>query len=765
MADQSMVEKGKEDTSAIRRKTLFVRNLPFTTTDKQLEDAFGNYGPIKRCFVVKDRDKSKGCRGFGYVVFAISEDAAKALDTEIVVGGRKVSVSLADKKPRQRDNYKPKNAVDEEATSENKDENIEVPAVDDKKVVKETKTTKKHMEGEQEEARRTIIISKLPDKFTKTKLKLLCSKHGKVQKIQHPAPNKSKDTSIVTFKSVKGAVRAFQKINGSKIDENILYSCLLTKEGKQPSRKVLDKSRLIVRNIAYKCKEDDLSNAFSKYGTITKIELPSKMDEKGRKRMMGFAFLQFIRSEDANSALKALNKTQLLGRPMIIDWAVPKEEFLAKIEEEELVELFSKFGPVDDCKLVVDRETGHSRGTAFVKFKDVSSTDAAVSASEDTDSKEEGIKFNGRRLFIVKAVTRGKVKEIEKEKKDAKKEPKDKRNVALATEGVIFPNSEAAKELSEADMKKREKAWADKKAKLKNQNYFVSKTRLSIRNLPLSTTENELKKAFSNAVNKKGIRIKKVLIMRNKERVDQTGTFRSLGYGFMELDTHEHALAMLRATNNNPSVFEDNRRLIVEFSVENKAALDVQEKRRERQKHKAVSARNDDSESAGGEKFKGGEGRTEGQAAGQQKFQGKGNKEKNWKDRKNIGNKKKRFEKRENDVSFGGLGVKPKENKKSTSAAEREVRGGKGKSGNEKAKTEKKRFVSSNEGKHQGGSRKRKGQPDADNEMISGKGKKEKKRRTDFEEQKFSSLVNKYKEKLFGGHDSLKKASAKRWFE
>ena len=58
------------------------------------------------------KDKSKGCRGFGYVVFAISEDAAKALNTEIVVGGRKVSVSLADKKPRQRDNYKPKNAVD-----------------------------------------------------------------------------------------------------------------------------------------------------------------------------------------------------------------------------------------------------------------------------------------------------------------------------------------------------------------------------------------------------------------------------------------------------------------------------------------------------------------------------------------------------------------------------------------------------------------------------------------------------------------------------
>ncbi len=35
--------------------TLFVRNLPFTTTDSELESIFGDVGPIRRCFVVKDK--------------------------------------------------------------------------------------------------------------------------------------------------------------------------------------------------------------------------------------------------------------------------------------------------------------------------------------------------------------------------------------------------------------------------------------------------------------------------------------------------------------------------------------------------------------------------------------------------------------------------------------------------------------------------------------------------------------------------------------
>merc|ERR1712226_1617179 len=54
------------------------------------------------------------------------------------------------------------------------------------------------------------------------------------------------------------------------------------------------------------------------------------------------------------------------------------------------------------------------------------------------------------------------------------------------------------------------------------------------------------------------------------------------GYGFIELDTHEDALALLRATNNNPKIFGEARRPIVEFSVENAKALKILELKKKR---------------------------------------------------------------------------------------------------------------------------------------------------------------------------------------
>lgn len=50
-----------------------------------------------------------------------------------------------------------------------------------------------------------------------------------------------------------------------------------------------------------------------------------------------------------------------------------------------------------------------------------------------------------------------------------------------------------AKDLSKADMTKRSKAYAEKKAKLANPNFYVSKTRLCVRNLPTSVDEGRLK--------------------------------------------------------------------------------------------------------------------------------------------------------------------------------------------------------------------------------------------------------------------------------
>lgn len=93
----------------------------------------------------------------------------------------------------------------------------------------------------------------------------------------------------------------------------------------------------------------------------------------------------------------------------------------------------------------------------------------------------------GRLMDAIPAVSRDESSQLAA----AAGQREDRRNMYLAREGTIDPASPAYQALSQADRNKRDSAAAEKKVKLKNPNYFVSKTRLSIRNLPLEVDEKE----------------------------------------------------------------------------------------------------------------------------------------------------------------------------------------------------------------------------------------------------------------------------------
>lgn len=159
--------------------------------------------------------------------------------------------------------------------------------------------------------------------------------------------------------------------------------------------------------------------------------------------------------------------------------------------------------------------------------------------------------------------------------------------------------------MPEAELRKRQMSFAARKKLIaSNPSLFISKTRLSIRNLPLKTDDKDLKQIGMESITnfkretKSGQRtdlsadekaegwsfkpfVKQAKIIRSKDRVEATTKkLRSKGYGFLEFRTHAHALAALRYLNNNSKVFPgDPRRLIVEFSVDNK---DVVERRAQR---------------------------------------------------------------------------------------------------------------------------------------------------------------------------------------
>lgn len=48
------------------------------------------------------------------------------------------------------------------------------------------------------------------------------------------------------------------------------------------------------------------------------------------------------------------------------------------LSEEDLEKLFEKFGPIESCDLVMDDQTGHSKGFGFVVISDAESAKKAV---------------------------------------------------------------------------------------------------------------------------------------------------------------------------------------------------------------------------------------------------------------------------------------------------------------------------------------------------------------------------------------------------
>ena len=99
--------------------------------------------------------------------------------------------------------------------------------------------------------------------------------------------------------------------------------------------------------------------------------------------------------------------------------------------------------------------------------------------------------MDGRQLNVTMAVSREEA--VKMKTTNDEKRKIDKRNLYLAKEGTMDLQSPETKLLTKSELVKRQRAASEKKAKLANPNYFVSKTRLCVRNLAASVSEKQLR--------------------------------------------------------------------------------------------------------------------------------------------------------------------------------------------------------------------------------------------------------------------------------
>lgn len=92
---------------------------------------------------------------------------------------------------------------------------------------------------------------------------------------------------------------------------------------------ILQTSRLFVRNLAYSCTDEELSDLFKPFGEISQIHTPLDSATKQRK---GLAYVTFARSAQALAAYEALDKKSFQGRLLHILAAVNRKSKFEVVE-------------------------------------------------------------------------------------------------------------------------------------------------------------------------------------------------------------------------------------------------------------------------------------------------------------------------------------------------------------------------------------------------------------------------------------------------
>ncbi|KAI3448013.1 hypothetical protein Pfo_004678 [Paulownia fortunei] len=328
--------------------TVFVANLPFSFTNAQMEEAFSEVGPIRRCFMVTKKGSTEH-RGFGYVQFASVEDANRAIELKngSIVGGRKLVVKqAAHRAPLEQRRAKVNQVQSEDAVQTKNDKAVETAVVD-----KTDKAPNFQAKGELRKNRKGMAISSgLPDKGNSSEkqrvaktvifggllsvdmaeeVHRLVREFGTVCSVTYPLPEEElkhhglaqdgckMNASSVLYTSVKSARECVAALHQKEICGGSIWARQLGGEGSKTQ-----KWKLIVRNLPFKAKVAEIKDMFASVGFVWEVVIPQN-PETGLSK--GFAFVKFTSNQEAENAIQNFNGKIFGKRPIAVDWAVSKK--------------------------------------------------------------------------------------------------------------------------------------------------------------------------------------------------------------------------------------------------------------------------------------------------------------------------------------------------------------------------------------------------------------------------------------------------------
>ncbi|KAF4400724.1 hypothetical protein G4B88_001279 [Cannabis sativa] len=250
MAHVLQVENG---VGQMVRSSLYVGDLHPSVNELQLFQLFSQMGPLISVRVCRDLSSGRSL-GYGYVNFSNPQDASRALNVMNfrVVNGKPIRIMYSNRDPSIR-----KSGIG----------NIFIKNLD-----------------------KGIDCKALHETFSNFGNILSC-------KIATDVWGQSKGYGFVQFEIEEAAQCVVEKLNGMLFNDKQVFIGPFVRKEKRKFNNVY------VKNFSRSLNEDDLSNIFGEYGSITSVVV--MRDEKGKSK--GFGFVNFEDADDASRAVDGVN--------------------------------------------------------------------------------------------------------------------------------------------------------------------------------------------------------------------------------------------------------------------------------------------------------------------------------------------------------------------------------------------------------------------------------------------------------------------------
>eukprot|EP00009_Paramoeba_aestuarina_P004322 CAMPEP_0201511964 /NCGR_PEP_ID=MMETSP0161_2-20130828/4324_1 /ASSEMBLY_ACC=CAM_ASM_000251 /TAXON_ID=180227 /ORGANISM="Neoparamoeba aestuarina, Strain SoJaBio B1-5/56/2" /LENGTH=303 /DNA_ID=CAMNT_0047907645 /DNA_START=246 /DNA_END=1153 /DNA_ORIENTATION=+ len=140
---------------------------------------------------------------------------------------------------------------------------------------------------------------------------------------------------------------------------------------------------LYVGNLPLTIIEENLFEIFGRAGPVSHCKI---IKEKSTGKSLGYGFVDYFDHEAAVLALESFNSYKILEHELKVNWAHVTShahtlfvgDLSGEVTEQMLTSAFSSSGDVTDSRVMMDANTGRSRGFGFVSFRSKGDAEKAL---------------------------------------------------------------------------------------------------------------------------------------------------------------------------------------------------------------------------------------------------------------------------------------------------------------------------------------------------------------------------------------------------